>query len=98
MTSRSLEETCGSPGDGVVFRCGAAVAPRFWKGRSMDTLLFIGAVVLFVVALLGLDWLMAGRPGGRRMKAARDGEAGNPNPGYALIQQQSVHDQWKRDP
>jgi hypothetical protein len=98
MISSSLEEACGSPRDGVLFPCGAAVTPRFWKGRSVETLLFIGAVVLFVVALLGLDWFMAGRPGGRRMKAARDGEAGNANPGNALIQQQSVHDQWNRAP
>jgi hypothetical protein len=62
----------------------------------VDTFLFIGAVVLFVAALLVLDWFMAGRAGGRRMKAARDGEAGNPNPGYAIIEQQSVHHQWKQ--
>jgi hypothetical protein len=61
----------------------------------MGMVLFIGAVVVLVGAALALDWLMAGRAGGRRMKAARDGEAGNPNPGYALIEQQSVHDQWK---
>jgi len=64
----------------------------------MGTWLFIGAVVLFVAALLAVDWFMAGRPGGRRMKAARDGEAGNPNPGYAAIQQQSVHEEWNRNP
>jgi hypothetical protein len=70
------------------------VTPRFWKGRAVGMILFIGAVVLLVGSLLVLDWFMAGRPGGRRMKAARDGEAGNPNPGYAQIEQQPVHEQW----
>ena len=60
----------------------------------MGMVLFIGAVVLFVGSLLVIDWFMAGRAGGRRMKAARDDEAGNPNPGYAQIEQQSVHEQW----
>jgi hypothetical protein len=61
-------------------------------------ILFICAAVLFVGALLVLDWFMAGRAGGRRMKAARDGEAGNPNAGYAQIEQQSVHEQWNHLP
>ena len=61
----------------------------------MGMVLFIGGVLLVVGALLVLDWFMAGRAGGRKFKAARDGEAGNPNPGYAIIEQQSVHDQWK---
>ena len=74
------------------------MTPRLWKGRPVGMLLFLGAVVLFVAALLLLDWFMAGRAGGRSMKAARDGEAGNPNPGYALIEQQSNHEQWKRNP
>lgn len=64
----------------------------------MGMFLFIGACVLFVGLLLALDWFMAGRAGGRRVMAARDREAGNPNPGYALIQQESVHLQYKENP
>jgi len=83
---------------GVRFACGAAVTPRFWEGRLMGIVLFIGAVALFVGSLLVIDWFMAGRAGGRSMEAARDGEAGNPNPGYAQIEQQSVHEQWNQLP
>jgi hypothetical protein len=60
--------------------------------------LFTGAIILFVAGLLTVDWFMAGRAGGRRMQAVRDAEAGNPSLGYATIQQQSVHDQWKSSP
>ena len=63
----------------------------------MITFVVIGAIVLVVGALLGLDRLMAGRRG-RSIRSARDGEAGNANAGYALIEQQSNALQQKRSP
>jgi hypothetical protein len=60
--------------------------------------LFIGGIALFVVALLAFDWFMAGRTGRRTLRSARDGEAGNPNPGYAEITQVDAHIERKTMP
>jgi len=45
----------------------------------------IGALALFMAALLALDWFTAGRKGRRMLRSAADGEAGNANAGYAEI-------------
>lgn len=57
----------------------------------MGTFLFIAGAVLVVLALLGLDWFMAGRTGkGRRsILRARDGQTGNAGVDYALIERES---------
>jgi hypothetical protein len=62
----------------------------------MGMVLFIAGFVLFVAALLALDWFMAGRAGGRRIKAARDAELGSPSAGYAMIEQEPNHAEWNR--
>jgi hypothetical protein len=46
----------------------------------------IGALAVFVAALLALDWFMAGRKGRRMLRSAADGEAGNANAGYADVE------------
>lgn len=61
----------------------------------MGTWIFLGVVALVVVALLALDWFVAGHSRLRRGKSVDDVLAGNPNPGYASIQTTSFHDQQK---
>jgi hypothetical protein len=46
----------------------------------------IGALAVFVAALLALDWFMAGRKGRRMLRSAADGEAGNADAGYADVE------------
>jgi hypothetical protein len=69
------------------------------KKWGLDTMLwFIGGIALFVAALLALDWFMARRTSRRMLRSAREGEAGNPNPGYAEITQLDVHIERKTMP
>jgi len=64
----------------------------------MTTFILVASIVLFVAALLGLDWFMAGRTGRRSLRSARDGSIGNPNPGYAEITQLDTHIEHKTHP
>jgi hypothetical protein len=64
----------------------------------MTTNIFIAGIVFFVVALLALDWLMAGRVRRRSLRSAQDGYIGNPNPGYAEITQVDTHIEHKTNP
>jgi hypothetical protein len=64
----------------------------------MATVVLIAGIVLFVAALIGLDWFMAGRTGRRSSRSARDGDIGNANPGYAEITQLDIHIEHKTDP
>jgi hypothetical protein len=58
----------------------------------MGTFIFFACIVLVVVALLALDWFMAGRKSGRRsLRSANDGDADNANAGYAAIQRDINH-------
>ena len=66
----------------------------------MATLLFLAGAGLFVGALLALDWFMAGRTGkGRRsLLRARDGQTGNADVDYALVERESQskqHQTWQ---
>jgi hypothetical protein len=64
----------------------------------MTTFFFIFGIVLFVAALLAIDWFMAGRTGRRSMSSAHDAYIGNPNPGYAEITQLDTHIEHKTHP
>jgi hypothetical protein len=54
----------------------------------VSTLLFVGAIVLVVAALLALDWVMAGRAARRTLRSARTGETTNLNADYGFVEQQ----------
>jgi hypothetical protein len=64
----------------------------------MTTFFFILGIVLFVAALLAIDWFMAGRTGRRSASSALDGYVGNPNPGYAELTQLDSHIEHKAHP
>src|SRR3954469_22918768 len=97
-----MNESCtlhAMPGSGwgilALWRHGDA---RVARRHHMNTLFFIAGIVLFVAALLAIDWFMAGRAHRRSLRSADDGGIGNPNPGYAEITQLDIHIEHKTMP
>jgi hypothetical protein len=54
----------------------------------MTTFIVIGVIVLLVAGYLVTDWVLAGRRARRTLQRARDGQVGNANVDYTVIQRQ----------
>ena len=58
------------------------------RSNRMTTFIVIAVLALLVAGVLAIDWVLAGRRARRTLHRARDGQVGNANVDYTVIQRQ----------